>query len=488
MEALKIRVLSVTRVTLNTLKKGNFMKKIVLISSLAITLFSSDVKFNLVDKNPSHVIPTNNKQVLSYNSAIKEAIKSVVNISTKTNVKITKNFAVPDLPFPREFMEPLFKSLPHSKALKALGSGVILTSDGYIVTNSHVVHGADEIKVTLPHSKKEYKAKIVGIDSDSDLAVIKIEANNLTPIKIANSKDSLVGDVVFAIGNPFGVGETVTSGIISALNKNRVGLNQYENFIQTDASINPGNSGGALVDSRGALIGINSAIISKSGGNNGIGLAIPSNMVVNITKKLIEKGRVDRGYIGISISDVTKNLASIYNHKNGAVVVDIEKNSPAYKYGLKRGDLIYEINGKPIMDAPTLKTTIGSLSPKSKVVMKVERNKKDITIDAILANKSRRLTCTLNQNLDGLSLSSLTNELRYQYRIPREVNGILITDIKPNSKAEEVGLQVGDVIIQIEDRKIKCIEDIEDIFSTYKDIPKRVYVNRYGEILMFVIK
>jgi len=464
------------------------MKKIFFLSTLTISIFATDVKFNLVDKHPSHVIPTNSSQILSYNSAIKNAIKSVVNISTKTNIKITKNFNIQNLPFPREFMEPLLKSLPHSRSLKSLGSGVILTSDGYIVTNSHVVHGADEIKVTLPHSKKEYKAKVVGIDSDSDLAVIKIDAKNLTPIKIANSKDSLVGDVVFAIGNPLGVGETVTSGIISALNKNKVGLNQYENFIQTDASINPGNSGGALVDSRGALIGINSAIISKSGGSDGIGLAIPSNMVLNITKKLIQKGRVDRGFIGISISDVTKNLTPLYNRKDGAVVVDIEKNSPADKYGLKRGDLIYEIENQKVVDAPTLKRLIGSFSPNQMITMKIERDKKDITIKAKLANRNKVLACSLNQKLDGLNLSALTNELRYQYRIPRDVNGILITDIQPNSKAEEIGLQVGDVIIQIEDRKIKCIEDIEDVFSQYQDQPKRVYVNRYGEILMFVLK
>ena len=462
------------------------MKKLSLILALSLSLFS-DVKFNLAEKKPSHVLPINQNEVLSYHDSIKEAIKSVVNISTKTNIKITKQFAMPNLPFPREFMEPLFKSLPYSKSLKSLGSGVILTSDGYIVTNSHVVHGADEIKVTLPNQKKEYKAKIVGIDSESDLAVIKIDAKNLTPIKIANSKDAKVGDVVFAIGNPFGVGETVTSGIISALNKDRVGLNQYENFIQTDASINPGNSGGALVDSRGALVGINSAIISKSGGNNGVGLAIPSNMVINITKKLIEKGRVDRGFIGISISDLTKNLSSIYNHKYGAVVVDIEKNSPADKYGLKRGDLIYEINGEKIDDAPTLKRVIGSFSPNSKITLKVERDNKDLTINAILASRSSIYTSSLNQKLDGLSLSILTNELRYQYRIPRDVSGILITDIKPNSKAEEIGLQVGDVIIQIEDKKVKSIKDIEETFTKYQNRPKRVYVNRYGEILMFVL-
>jgi len=464
------------------------MKKTILLTSLTISLFATDIKFNIIDKHPSHVIPTNSKQVLSYNSAIRDSIKSVVNISTKTNIKITKNFDIPNLPFPKEFMEPLLKALPNSKSLKSLGSGVILTSDGFIVTNSHVVHGADEIKVTLPNKKQEYKAKIVGIDSDSDLAVIKIDAKNLTPIKIANSKDSLVGDVVFAIGNPFGVGETVTRGIISALNKNRVGLNQYENFIQTDASINPGNSGGALVDSRGALVGINSAIISKSGGNNGVGLAIPSNMVINITKKLIQKGRVDRGFIGISISDVTKNLAPIYNHKNGAVIVDIEKNSPADRYGLKRGDLVYEIEGQEVPDAPTLKRLIGSFSPDKMISMKIERDKQDITINTKLANRNKQLTCALNQKLDGLNLSILTNELRYQYRIPRDITGILITDVKPNSKAEEIGLQVGDVIIQIEDEKIKCIENIEDIFLKYQDKPKRVYVNRYGEILMFVLK
>ncbi len=464
------------------------MKKTIFLLVWALSLFSNEINFNIASKNPTHIMPTDNTEVLSFHNAIKNAVKSVVNISTKTTIKITKNFAIPDLPFPKEFMEPLLKSLPHSKSLKALGSGVILTKDGYIVTNSHVVHGADEIKVTLPHSKKEYKAKIVGIDSDSDLAVIKVNAKNLIPIKIANSKDSLVGDVVFAIGNPFGVGETVTSGIISALNKNRVGLNQYENFIQTDASINPGNSGGALVDSRGALIGINSAIISKSGGNNGVGLAIPANMVINITKKLIEKGKVDRGYMGISISDVTKNLSSIYNHKSGAVIVDIEKNSPASKYGLKRGDLIYEINGQVISDAPSLKSVIGSLSPKTSISIKLERNKKNIIINAVLASKDNELKCSSNQNLDGLNLSSLTNELRYQYRIPRDVNGILITDIKPQSKAEEIGLQVGDVIIQIEDKSVKCIEDIKNLFSQYQNQPKRVYVNRYGEILMFVIK
>jgi len=464
------------------------MKKIVLISTvLAISLFA-EVKFNLAPKNPEHIMPTSKEQVLSYNEAIKDAVESVVNISTKKSIKVTKNFSLPNLPFPKEFMEPLFRNMPKSRPLRSLGSGVIVTSDGYIVTNSHVIDGADEIKVSLPHDKKEYKAKIVGIDRESDLAVIKIDAKNLKAISIADSKSVKLGDVVFAIGNPFGVGETVTSGIVSALNKDRVGLNAYENFIQTDASINPGNSGGALVDSRGALVGINSAIISKSGGNNGIGLAIPSNMVLDITKKLIDDGKVSRGYMGISISDVTPNLSDVYTHKNGALVLDIESSSPADKAGLKRGDLIYKIDDHQIEDATDLKRVIGSYKPKQKVKIYYERDKADKSCTVELASRTTDISTTKDSSLKGLSLSNLTNELRYEYRIPSDVKGVLIKDVKPNSKSEEIGLQAGDVIIQVEDTNISDIKDIKRVFKKYENKPKRVYINRYGNILMFVLK
>ena len=466
------------------------MKKIIILSPLvAFSLFSADIKFNLALENPQHIMPSSASEVLSYNRAIKSAVTSVVNISTKQNNKITKNFKSSNFPFPREFMEPLFRYQPKPAPQKTLGSGVILSKDGYIITNSHVIRGADEIKVTLPHTKQEFNAKVVGIDEDSDLAVIKVEATSLPAIELASSSSLLVGDVVFAIGNPFGVGESVTSGIISALNKNKVGLNQYENFIQTDASINPGNSGGALVDSRGALIGINSAIISKSGGNDGIGLAIPIDMVKDITKKLIKDGKVSRGYIGVTIGDVTKNLHSIYNHKKGAVILDIEPNSPAVNYGLKRGDLIYGIDTKEINDANTLKQIIGSYQPDQKITMKLERNKKEITITATLSSRDSKLT--LGEGIDslaGLNISNLTNEIRYTYRIPRDVKGALIKDIKPNSEAEKVGLQAGDVIIQIEDKNIKNIKDVYKVFKKYYNKPKRVYINRYGTILMFVTK
>lgn len=466
------------------------MKKIIILSTfVTMSLFSADIEFNLANQNPQHIMPTSANEVLSYNRAIKSAVTSVVNISTKKNNKITKNFKNSNFPFPREFMEPLFRNQPKSAPQKTLGSGVILSKDGYIITNSHVIRGADEIKVTLPNTKQEFDAKVIGIDEDSDLAVVKVEAKDLPAIKVANSSSLLVGDVVFAIGNPFGVGESVTSGIISALNKNKVGLNQYENFIQTDASINPGNSGGALVDSRGALIGINSAIISKSGGNNGIGLAIPIDMVKDITKQLIKDGKVTRGYMGVSISDVTKNLNSIYNHKKGAVILDVEPNSPAENYGLRRGDLIFKIDKKDINDASSLKQIIGSYQPDQNITMQIERDKKDTSITATLSSRDSKLNLSDGSNsLAGLNISNLTNEIRYTYRIPRDVKGALIKDIKPNSQAEKVGLQAGDVIIQVEDKNIKNIQDVHKVFKQYNNKPKRVYINRYGTILMFVTK
>ncbi|RVY47277.1 trypsin-like peptidase domain-containing protein, partial [Helicobacter pylori] len=196
--------------------------------------------------------------------------------------------------------------------------GVIISKDGYIVTNNHVIDGADKIKVTIPGSNKEYSATLVGTDSESDLAVIRITKDNLPTIKFSDSNDILVGDLVFAIGNPFGVGESVTQGIVSALNKSGIGINSYENFIQTDASINPGNSGGALIDSRGGLVGINTAIISKTGGNHGIGFAIPSNMVKDIVTQLIKTGKIERGYLGVGLQDLSGDLQNSYDNKEGA--------------------------------------------------------------------------------------------------------------------------------------------------------------------------
>ncbi len=455
------------------------MKKIMAFTSLfMVTLCANEVHFDYAASNPKHIEPSGMNEVLSFHDGIKDVVKSVVNISTTKKVQNYRAYP-PSYPYP----------LPYSKKPNSLGSGVILTKDGYIVTNNHVIENADDITVTLPGSKDEYNAKLIGTDKESDLAVIKIEADNLTPVKLADAKNLKVGDVVFAVGNPFGVGESVTQGIISALNKNRVGINQYENFIQTDASINPGNSGGALVDSRGALIGINSVIISRSGGNNGIGFAIAVDMVKNVTTHLIKNGKVTRGYIGVSISDVTKEYKSVYNHKQGAVIITVEPNSPAQKYELKRGDLIYEVDSKKIKNATDLKQAIASHKPHQKVELKIERDKKNITIDVTLASRD---TLFFDQNtkeiFSGMQIVALSTNTRYRYRIPSNLEGVLIEDIKPLSKAEKVGFQAGDVIIQIEDKTIASIGDLQDALKMYKKRPKRIYVNRYGTILMLVIK
>ncbi len=357
----------------------------------ALMLGAATIHFNEAPKNFTRVMPgSGTNTVLSFYDAIKDAKESVVNISTKKKIKMPNIHAMPFFndPFFKQFFGPMFRNrLPRNRVERSLGSGVIISSNGYIVTNNHVIKNADEITVTLPGDDKEYKAKVVGKDALTDLAVIKINKTGLKAIKIADSSKIKPGDIVFAIGNPFGIGETITQGIISATNRNNVGINTYENFIQTDAAINPGNSGGALVDSRGALIGINSAIITRSGGNNGIGFAIPSNMMKEVVKKLIEKGKIERGYLGVMIEDLKGDLKDVYKHKYGAVIVDVTKDSAADRAGLKRGDLIIEVNGEKVDDANELKTIIGSYPPGEKVTIKYERNKRVYTTTVKLGER-----------------------------------------------------------------------------------------------------
>ena len=469
--------------------------KLLLISSLlAVNMFAKTIDFNMAQENPQRVAPSNMGQILSFNDSIKDSMLSVVNISTKKHM----SNQVGNLPM-EMFNDPLFRrffgdqfgnQFKQNKIQRALGSGVIVSKEGYIITNNHVIENADEITVTLSGETTEYTAKLIGRDADSDLAVIKIDAKKLTPIKISHSSDLKVGDLIFAIGNPFGIGETVTQGIISALNKNQVGINRYENFIQTDASINPGNSGGALVDSRGALIGINSAIISKSGGNNGIGFAIPIDMVIEVATKLVEEGKVTRGYLGVVINDLTKESAKVYNHKSGALIMEVGRDTPAARFKLQRGDLIFAINNKAIKDRASLQNTIAAFKPNEKIVIKLERNKKDITINAVLGNRdgliiSESVNGTI---LGGLQLSDLDNNIIDRFRLPRNIVGVLVTDVKAKSDAEKVGFQAGDVIIQIEEIAITRFPDVQEALRKYNNKYKRVYINRQGQTILLVIK
>ena len=470
-------------------------KKLLLASTLiASQLFAESINFEMVEKNPARVAPNSSNQILSFNNSIKSSMNSVVNISAKRHVETGVN----NLPL-QMFNDPFFKrffgdqfgnQFKQNRVQRSLGSGVIVSKNGYIVTNNHVIENAEEITVTIGNDTTEYNAKLIGRDSDSDLAVIKIEAKDLAPIKLAHSKALKIGDMIFAIGNPFGIGSTVTQGIISALNKNKVGINRYENYIQTDASINPGNSGGALVDSRGALIGINTAILSKSGGNNGIGFAIPVDMVKDVVKKLVADGKVTRGYLGVAISDLDSSLQKVYNHKKGALVLDVSTDTPAEKYGIKRGDLIYAINGKRITDRTSLQNVVASFKPNQKVTIELERNRKDMKLDIILGNRDS-LAQVQSKNgkvLGGLRLANIDENVKKQFRLPLNANGILITDVEPKSKAEKTGFQPGDIIIQIEDIEVKTFSDVESALRKYKKTHKRIYVNRYGQTILFVIK
>lgn len=469
-------------------------KKLLIISTLIATqLFAKTIDFEMMDKNPTRISPNSANQVLSFNESIKDSVNSIVNISAKRHVSV----GVENLPL-QMFNDPLFKKffgdqfgtqLKQNRVQRSLGSGVIVSKSGYIVTNNHVIENAEEITVTIGDDTTEYTGKLIGKDSDSDIAVIQIEAPNLTPIKIGDSSGLLVGDLIFAIGNPFGIGSTVTQGIISALNKNKVGINRYENYIQTDASINPGNSGGALVDSRGALIGINTAIISKSGGNNGIGFAIPVAMVKDVVTKLIEDGKVTRGYLGVSISDLDHELSKVYNRKEGALILDVSPDTPASKYGLKRGDLVYSINGKKIVDRSSLQNVIAAFKPDDKVKIELERDRKDIVLNIVLGNRDGLVQVQSDGRvLGGLRLSAIDDNMQKQFRLSPDSKGILISDVAPKSKAEKAGFQAGDIIIQIEDIEVSNFTNIEQALRKYNDKHKRVYVNRYGQTILFVIQ
>lgn len=468
---------------------------ILITSFLLLNAFSFQEMPAVTQRNNAS---TSQNSIYSYSNAINEVKKSVVNISTQK--KIANNIGEHPMfndPLFRQFFGDLYNNMPKDRVERSLGSGVIISSDGYIVTNNHVIDGADKILVSLPdNSKKEYEAKIIGKDPRSDLAVIKINAKNLPFAKLGDSNDLMIGDVVFAIGNPFGVGETVTQGIVSALNKTEMGINDYENFIQTDASINPGNSGGALVDSRGALIGINTAILSRTGGNHGIGFAIPSDMVKKITSVLIDKGSIERGFLGVGIQDVTDNLSNLYNGKIGAVLINVDSNSAAAKAGLKVWDLIIAVNNKTISSASELKNIIGSFSPNEVVTIKYIRDKKEYTakvkLDRLENNETAQIDNTQNNNTTanknyGLSVENITNQMRQANRLSSNFNGVIITNVVENSKAYEAGFEKGDVIFQIEDMSINNVKDFNNAMKKYQNKAKRMLVYKRDGVRTIVL-
>ena len=368
-----------------------------------------------------------------------------------------------------------------------VGSGVIATKDGYILTNNHVVDGADEVKVIL-QDQREFDAKVVGRDPKSDLAVLKISAKDLPIVPMADSDKVEVGDVVLAIGNPFNIGQTVTTGIVSAKERGNMGLD-YEDFIQTDAAINPGNSGGALVDADGRLIGINTAILSRSGGNQGIGFAIPVNLARDVMQSLIKDGHVTRGYLGVMIQDVTPALAKEFKLKSntGALVGDVTADSPADKAGLKSGDVVLQYNGKDVTDSRHLKLQVAATRPGETVPMKVLRDGSTKTLEVTpkrqpgskevaKADTDSHDTGTLN----GVGVGNLDEQARKQFEVPEKVKGAVVTEVKPESAAAEAGLKAGDVIQEINRKPVKNAEDAVRLTENASDKTTLLRVWREG--------
>jgi len=362
-----------------------------------------------------------------------------------------------------------------------MGSGVVVTKDGYLLTNNHVVDNADEVKVALQDGR-EFTAKVVGRDPKSDVAVIKIDAKDLPAVSMADSDKVEVGDIVLAVGNPFGIGQTVTTGIVSATGRGgAIGLD-YEDFIQTDAAINPGNSGGALVDGEGRLIGINTAILSRSGGNQGIGFAIPVNLARDVMESLVKDGHVTRGYLGVMIQDLTPALAKEFKLKdsNGALVGDVTPRSPAEKAGLKNGDIIIEFNGKKVTDSRHLKLEVARVKPGESVPLKVLRDGSTKTLNVAVkempgsesvAKGDRPNNPDDNGTLNGVTVGDLDARARQEYDLPANVRGVVVTEVQPDSAAAEAGLKPGDVIQEINRQPVRSAE--EAVRMTEKTDSKR---------------
>ena len=399
---------------------------------------------------------------------------SVVNISSTKTIKIS-GMQSPffDDPFFRRFFGDEFGHFGRPKEHKqsGLGSGVIVDKDGYILTNNHVIKGADEIKVKLS-DKREFKGKVIGTDPKTDLAVIKIDSNHLPVIKLGDSEKLKVGETVIAVGNPYGLSQTVTSGIVSATGRANVGIADYEDFIQTDAAINPGNSGGALVNVKGELVGINTAIFSTSGGYQGIGFAIPSSMAKAVMENLIKKGKVVRGWIGVSIQPVTEAIAKQFGLKEekGALVGDVAEDSPAEKAGLQRGDVIVEYDGHDV-DAPsTLRNSVAATPPGKKAVISVIRDGKKQKINIVIAElpaEMQKLQGEYDNLLKGVMVQDLTPDLSKKLNIPGRITGVIVTDIEEGSPAAGI-LTAHDVISEVNRKKISGTKDYEAVVSNIK--------------------
>ncbi len=498
------------------------MRQPILTRSIRIALLAPLALATAVFADQLPVIKTDSAPLVrndhnSFAPIVEKIAPSVVTISINKEVRVgargdSQNPFANDPFFRRFFGAPAPEEDAKKDDSKAgrrkqmpigMGSGVIVSEDGYILTNNHVVEAGDEIVVTLADGKTEYKAKKIGNDRGSDIAVIKVEAKGLKAVTFANSDLIKVGDVAIAIGNPFALRQSVTKGIISALGRNETHLSDFGNFIQTDAAINPGNSGGALVDTEGRLIGINTAIYSQSGGSMGIGFAVPGNQARNVMESLIQHGKVLRGFLGIEMQELSDKLAREFKtpSKDGILVSKVVNGGGAEKGGVKPDDIITELNGEKIASIAEFRNTIASMAPGVKVDLTLYREGRQQKLAVTLVERPLNgiavngkaapapVPVNVPDVLDGVTVADLTPEARKQFQIPDEVQGALITQVSPESPSAEADIHPGDVFVEIAGKAVKNSEDAVKLSEEVKmKSTVRLRVNTKGATRIVVVE
>jgi serine protease Do len=470
----------------------NFMRKNILIGIgiLLLGFLLGGFAFYTLGKIAGHqgayfpypISPGVPRQIIETSKAFSDIVSSVspavVNISTTKVLRRDTDSFLEDPFF--DFFKPFHGfRIPKKWKEQSLGSGVIVSPDGYIITNNHVVEKSDEIKVTLL-DKRTFKGRIVGADPKTDIAIVKIDATNLPIIPWGDSEKLQVGEFVLAIGNPYGLSHTVTMGIISAVGRANVGVADYEDFIQTDAAINPGNSGGPLVNIQGELIGINTAIFSRTGGYQGIGFAVPSNMVRPIMSQLIQKGKIIRGWLGVTIQELTPELSQKFDleKSQGALVSDVAKRSPAERAGIMRGDIILEFNGKEVKDVGNLRNMVAQSKVDSEVTIKILRSGKEYTVRLVIAELPREVAEAVPNKIPedleagaftGLTVMSLTKEIAKQLGFTKDETGVVVVRVEPASPADEAGIKKGDIIKEVDKKQVDNLEEFNRIASNAKN-------------------
>lgn len=450
-----------------------------------------------IDKDPAPVDLSQLKG--GYASVIDPALPAVVNISSTKMVKQQNNF--PGFFFEDPLLRRFFENRPSNQPTKpqmereySLGSGVIVNPNGYILTNNHVVAGASDIEV-FTQSKKKFRAKVIGTDPHTDVAVLKIEASGLPALTLADSSRLKVGDMVFAIGDPFGVGETATMGIVSATGRGLGGaIERYEDFIQTDAAINPGNSGGALLNLHGDLVGINTAIVSGgSGGNQGVGFAIPINMARNVFEQIVDHGTIIRGYLGVAIQSVDADMAKAFSlgQGGGALVAEVTPGSPAAKAGIERGDIILELNGQAVNEPDDLSVRIAEIAPGTPVHLKISRNGQMREVTATLGELNEKQEATENGDakvgpMQGVQVQNLTPAVARDLGISAGTTGVVVTSVDTGSPAAAAGLDRGDVIQQVNRKPVHSASEYNEALAATHNQSVLLLVS-HGQATRFLV-